>query len=227
MKKILLGLACVLIYIMPANAITKSIGITAVSSTIDSTVTDDVDSNGTIDTTKDISNDIGYGSLFFEVSNDVGPGSITFGVDYIPASAEFDSRSTSQESCKAKAAGACSQTSGTNSGTVDVDNHITVYIQPGITTSNGLNIFATLGYVTADAEADVKSISSTNKTESLSLDGVKLGVGVKKSFGDNMFFKLEYAQTDYDDISVTTSNSTKVTADIDNTSLGLSIGKSF
>ena len=68
MKKILLGLACVLIYIMPANAITKSIGITAVSSTIDSTVTDDVDSNGTIDTTKDISNDIGYGSLFFEVS---------------------------------------------------------------------------------------------------------------------------------------------------------------
>ena len=228
MKKILLGLACVLIYIMPANAITKSIGITAVSSEIDSTVKDDIDSNGTTDTTKDISNDIGYGSIFLEFTNEnVGPGSLTFGIDVIPGSAEFDSRSTSQQSCKAKAAGACPQTTGTNSGTVDVDNHITLYLQPGITTSNGLTLFGTVGYVTANVEADVKSISSTNKTEDLSLDGVKLGVGIKKTFGNNAFVKLEYAQTDYDEISVTTENSTKVTADIDNTALALSIGKSF
>jgi len=228
MKKILLGLACVLIYIMPANAITKSIGITAVSSTIDSTVKDDIDSNGTTDTTKDISNNIGYGSIFLEFTNEnVGPGSLTFGIDVIPGSAEFDSRSTSQQSCKAKAAGACPQSTGTNSGTVDVDSHITLYLQPGITTSNGLTLFGTVGYVTANVEADVKSISSTNKTEDLSLDGVKLGVGIKKTFGNNAFVKLEYAQTDYDEISVTTENSTKVTADIDNTALALSIGKSF
>ena len=213
---------------MPANAITKSIGITAVSSTIDSTVKDDIDSNGTTDTTKDISNDIGYGSIFLEFTNEnVGPGSLTFGIDVIPGSAEFDSRSTSQQSCKAKAAGACPQSTGTNSGTVDVDSHITLYLQPGITTSNGLTLFGTVGYVTANVEADVKSISSTNKTEDLSLDGVKLGVGIKKTFGNNAFVKLEYAQTDYDEISVTTENSTKVTADIDNTALALSIGKSF
>ena len=102
-----------------------------------------------------------------------------------------------------------------------------MYVQPGITTANGLTLFGTVGYVTADVEADVKSISSTNKTEELSLDGVKLGVGVKKSFGDSMFIKLEYAETDYDEISVTTSNSTKVTADMDNKALALSIGKSF
>ena len=229
MKKILLGLATVLIYILPANAdVTRSIGITAVASTIDSTVTDDIDSNGTIDTTKDISNDIGYGSLFLEFTNEnVGPGSLTFGIDVIPMSAEFDSRSTTQESCKAKAAGACAQTTGTNRGTVDVDKHITLYLQPGITTSNGLTLFGTVGYVQADVDAEVTSISSTNKNESLTLNGVKLGAGIKKTFGDSMFVKLEYAQTDYDDISVTTSNNTKVTADIDNTSLGLSIGKSF
>lgn len=228
MKKILISLAALLIYIMPANAVTKSLGITGISSTIDSTVTDDIDSNGSIDTTKDISNDISYGSIFFEVTNeDIGPGSMTFGIDYIPGSAEFDSRSTSQASCKAKAAGACSQTTGTNKGSVDVDNHITFYIQPGVTTSNGLTVFGTLGYVTADAEADVQSVSSTNKKETKSLDGIKLGLGVKKVLGNSMFVKLEYAQTDYDDISVTTGNNTKVTADIDNTTLGLSIGKSF
>ena len=42
-----------------------------------------------------------------------------------------------------------------------------------------------------------------------------------------MFFKLEYAETDYDEISVTTSNNTKVTADMDNTVIALSIGKQF
>ena len=42
-----------------------------------------------------------------------------------------------------------------------------------------------------------------------------------------MFVRLEYAETDYDEISVTTSNSTKVTADMDNTTLALSVGKSF
>ena len=228
MKKILIGLALILTYIMPANAeMTKSVGITATSSTIDSKVTDDIDSNGTIDTTKDISNDVAYGSIFLEFTNDVGPGSLTFGIDLIPGSAEFESRSVSQQASGAKAAGAAPQSSGTNSGTVDVDRHITVYLQPGITTSNGLTLFGTVGYVTADVEADVKSISSTNKTEELSLDGTKLGVGVKKSFGDGMFVKLEYAETDYDEISVTTTNSTKVTADMDNTTLALSVGKSF
>ena len=228
MKKILIGLALILTYIMPANAeMTKSVGITATSSTIDSKVTDDIDSNGTIDTTKDISNDVAYGSIFLEFTNDVGPGSLTFGIDLIPGSAEFESRSVSQQASGAKAGGASPQSTGTNSGTVDVDRHITVYLQPGITTSNGLTLFGTVGYVTADVEADVKSISSTNKTEELSLDGTKLGVGVKKSFGDGMFVKLEYAETDYDEISVTTTNSTKVTADMDNTTLALSVGKSF
>ena len=229
MKKILIGLAAVLIYIIPANAeFTRSIGITATGATIDSKVTDDVDSNGTVDTTKDISNDVAYGSVFLEFTNEnVGPGSLTFGIDLIPGSAEFESRSVSQQATGAKGGGAAPQSTGNNSGTVDVDRHITLYLQPGITTSNGLTFFGTVGYVTADVDADVKSLSSTNKTESLSLDGVKLGVGFKKVLGNDMFVKLEYAETDYDEISVTTSNNTKVTADMDNTTLALSIGKQF
>ena len=229
MRKLLLSLALVLMYIMPANAeVTRAIGLTVSGSTIDSTVTDDIDANGSVDTTKDISNDITYGSIFLEVTNEnAGPGSLTFGIDLIPASTEFDVRSTSQESSKAKAAGGVPQTTGTNKGTVNVDMHTTFYIQPGITLPNGLTIFGTLGYVNADVDAKVESISSTNKTVSQSLECVKLGLGAKKGFGDEMFVKLEYAQTDYDDISVTTSNNTKVTADMDNTSLGLSIGKKF
>ena len=228
MKKILLSLAFVLVYILPVNAeLTKSIGLTVSNATIDSTVKDDIDSNGTTNTTKEITNDISYGSIFLEFTNEnVGPGSVTFGLDLIPASAEFDSRSTTQTSCKAKAAGACAQESGTNKGTVDVSNHATLYVQPGITLG-GMTVFATLGYVAADVDAVVQSVSSTNKTETVTLEGIKTGLGVKKDFGNDIFMKLEYAQTDYDDISVTTSNNTKVSADIDNSGLNFSIGKQF
>ena len=41
------------------------------------------------------------------------------------------------------------------------------------------------------------------------------------------FIKLEYSETDYDEVSVTTSNSTKVSADIDTEVLALSVAKSF
>lgn len=220
MKKLLLSILIAIAYMLPAAA-ERTIGITLSSATIDSTVSDDVDSNGTTDTTKNISNDVNYGSIFFEASN----GPVTFGVDFIPFTAEFDARSTTQSSLKAKADGAA--TSGTNKGSVDVSNHLTFYVQPGKTFDNGVRVFGTLGYVTASAEAQVTSISSTDKTVDLNLDGIKYGLGLAKDIGASGVLKLEYAETDYDDISVTTSNNTKVTADIDNTTLSLSVGRKF
>ena len=56
---------------------------------------------------------------------------------------------------------------------------------------------------------------------------INLVLELKDHLGANGFFKLELNRTDYDDISATTSNSTKVTADIDTTVLGLSVGRSF
>ena len=91
---------------------------------------------------------------------------------------------------------------------------------------NDLILYGSLAYVTANAEADVQSVSSTDKTVDLDMEGTKFGVGIKKptAFG---FVKLEYATTEYDTLSTTTSNSTKVTADMDVDFLTLSIGKSF
>ena len=76
MKKILLSLILVIAYMMPANAVERTIGLTLTGASIDSSVTDDIDNNGTIDTTKSISNDVAYGSIFFEVTK----GPVTFGV---------------------------------------------------------------------------------------------------------------------------------------------------
>ena len=219
MKKIFLTLAFVLSFISAAYAQT-SMGLTLSMANIDTDLSDDIDNNGTIDTTKSVSNDVIFGSIFFERELDNG---VVVGIDIIPLEAEFESRSTTQSSLKGKDDDSAS---GTNKGTADVSKHLTFYVQPTKELANGSKVFATLGLVRADVESKVQSVSSTDKTVDQNLDGIKFGIGMKRDMG-NGFFKLELNRTDYDDISATTSNDTKVTADIDTTVLGLSVGKAF
>ena len=220
MKKLILTIAFLASYVT-ASYSQGSMGFTVNLADIDTSLSDDIDNNGSTDTTKDISNEVVFGSIFLE--RELGNG-VVVGIDFIPFEAEFESRSTSQSSIKEKGS---STTTGTNKGTADVSKHLTLYVQPTRELDNGSKVFATLGIVRADVESKVQSISSTNKTVDQSLDGFKFGVGMKRDLGTNGFFKLELNRTDYDDISATTSNSTKVTADIDTTVLGLSIGRSF
>jgi len=218
MKKLVLSIIFLFGFVTTSFA-QVSVGFTISNADVDSTVKDDIDSNGTTDTTKDISNDVIFGSIFLETAvND----NMSIGIDFIPFEAEFESRSTTQTSIKTTA----TATSGTNKGTADVSNHLTFYLQPQKEIRDGLKVFGTLGLVRADVESLVQSVSSTNKTVDQSLDGKKLGLGLKKETGIG-FIKLEYSQTDYDDISATTSNNTKVTADIDTSILALSVAKSF
>ena len=220
MKKLILTIAFLASYVTAAYS-QGSMGFTVNLADIDTSLSDDIDNNGSTDTTKDISNEVVFGSIFLE--RELGNG-VVVGIDFIPFEAEFESRSTTQSSIKEKGS---STTTGTNKGTADVSKHLTLYVQPTRELDNGSKVFATLGIVRADVESKVQSISSTNKTVDQSLDGFKFGVGMKRDLGTNGFFKLELNRTDYDDISATTSNSTKVTADIDTTVLGLSIGRSF
>ena len=219
MKKLVLSILLLLGLVTNSYA-TGSVGFTLSNADINSDVSDDIDSNGTTDTTRSLKNDVTFASIFFEKAlND----NMSVGIDFIPFEAEFESRSTTQSSIKEKGS---STTTGTNKGTADVSKHITLYLQPQKEINDGLKVFGTLGLVRADVESVVQSVSSTDKTVEQSLDGMKLGLGLKKETGIG-FIKLEYSQTDYDDVSVTTSNSTKVTADIDTNILALSVAKSF
>ena len=222
MKKLVLSTLLLLGFISNSYA-TGSAGFTINMADVNSTVKDDIDSNGTTDTTKDLSNDVIFASIFFEKAvNEY----MSVGVDLIPISAEFESRQTTQSSTKAKAAGAAPQTTGTNKGTADVSRHLTFYLQPQKEIRDGLKVFGTLGVVRADVESEVQSVSSDDKTVDQSLNGKKFGLGLKKETGFG-FIKVEYSETDYDEISTTTSNNTKVTADIDTEILALSVAKNF
>ena len=219
MKKLVLSVLFLLGFVSNSYA-TGSVGFTISNADIESVVKDDIDNNGTTNTTQNLSNDVSFASIFIEKAvND----NMSIGLDFIPFEAEFESRSTTQSSIKEKGS---STTTGTNKGTADVSRHLTLYVQPQKEVRDGLKVFGTLGYVRADVESVVQSISSTDKTVDQTLTGMKLGLGLKKETGFG-FIKVEYSETDYDEISAKTSNNTKVTADIDTEVLALSVAKSF
>ena len=213
-----------------ANASGFGLGVSVSSNTLDTAGKEDVDSNGTIDATKTVSDDITIGSIFGEYSATEINGSklaMTIGIDYIPADADIDKRSITQNASGAKAGGASPQSTGTNSVEATVEDHYTLYLQPGFMVNDSTMLYGTVGYSNATIIGKSVSLSHTNINKSQDLEGTVVGAGVKHVRDNGLFIKLDYKETSYDTISFTTSNSTKATADLDNETFALSIGKQF
>ena len=68
-----------------------AVGISLSNNDLDTIVTDDIDSNGTINTTKALTDTVQAGSIFAEltIAGSSGLG-VTLGVDYIPVDAALD-----------------------------------------------------------------------------------------------------------------------------------------
>ena len=226
MKKIIFLFSTLFLMLSPAvvNAAGLAIGVSASSNTLDTAGKEDVDSNGTIDATKNVSDDITIGSIFAEFTNMGDRFGITLGVDYIPFDADIDKRSITQSELGDEDDTA---STGTNSVEGTVSDHMTIYIQPGYMIGDNTMLYGTFGFASATINGKSVSITHTDINKDQDLDGTKIGVGIKKVFDSGLFIKADYSETEYDTITFTTSNSTKATADLDNTSLALSIGKQF
>ena len=228
MKKYLLLLSTLVIFITPlsANAGEYGLGVSIASNSLDTAGKEDIDSNGTTDATKNVSDDIFTGSVFAEYTAIEGDYGITFGVDLIPFDADIDRRSISQSSLKDKDSGAAS--SGTNSVSASVEDHITFYVQPGLMMTENSMLYLTYGLISADINGKSTSISHTDIDQSKTLDGTKIGIGMKYTDSNSgLFFKIDASETEYDTVSFTTDNNTKATADLDNTAIAISIGKIY
>ena len=130
MKKIILLFSTLALMLNPviANAGSWAVGVSVSDNTLDTAGKEDIDSNGTIDATKNVSDDFAVGSIFAEYTNMGDRFGVTLGVDYIPFEADIDKRSISQVALGATSA----TTSGTNSVQGTVKDHMTFYIQPGL-----------------------------------------------------------------------------------------------
>jgi hypothetical protein len=68
------------------------------NNTLDTAGKEDTDNNGTIDATKNVTDDFAVGSIFAEFTNMGEKFGVTLGLDYIPFDADIDKRSISQTS---------------------------------------------------------------------------------------------------------------------------------
>ena len=227
MKKIILLISTLALLLSPAIAYAGNfaMGVTISSNSLDTEGKEDVDSNNTIDDTKNVTDDFMVGSIFGEYTTIGDKFGITVGVDYIPFDADIDKRDIAQSTLGAKSDGAAS--TGTNSVQGTVEDHRTIYIQPGMKMGDNSLFYLTYGFVSADVNARSVSITHTDLNETKGLDGTKLGLGIKRVTGNGFVTKFDISKTEYDQISFTTSNNTTATADLDNTAISLSIGKQF
>ncbi len=227
-KKTFLSFVAIILLALSAGQVQAGswgIGFKADYHNLDTNASDDIDSNGTVDTTKTFTDRVLAGSIFIERNIDTPFGQVALGVNYIPIDADIDKRSISQSSVKATADGAAS--SGTNSAKGTISDHYTVYLQPGFTLANDNLVYLNFGLSFADVNGTSESLSSTNISETKDLEGTVLGVGLKRMGSNGGFVKVEYSQTEYDQVSWTTSNSTKGMADIDDQVFSISLGKQF
>ena len=226
-KKLTMTLAAVMLFAMNAvqvQAGSWGVGVKIDMHSLDSDVSEDIDSNGTVNERASYNDKAMAASVFVERNIETGFGNIALGVNYVPFEVDIDKRSISQSSVKAVANGAA--TTGTNYVKGTVSNHYTVYVQPGFNVGPNL-VYLNFGLSFADVEGSNNSISSTNITSTKNLEGTQIGIGLKKDMGDRGYLKLEYSETDYDQVSWTTSNSTKGMADLDDSVVSLSLGKEF
>ena len=221
---ILAGLFLILSSVSSHAAGGWALGVSASSNTLDTAGKEDVDSNGTIDATKNVSDDFAVGSIFAEYTNMGEKFGVTIGLDYIPFEADIDKRSVTQTT---KSLTDATSTSGTNSVEGTVKDHYTMYIQPGFMIKPSTMLYGTLGYASATVNGKSTSLTHTNINKDEDLEGTKIGVGVKHVYDNGIFVKIDYSETEYDTVSWTTSNNTKASVDLDNESYALSIGKQF
>ena len=228
MKKLLLTLSSIAMLMLASLTTTAgawTIGATISSNSLDTAAKEDVDSDGTIDDTKTVKDDFIVGSLFLENTIMGDKMGITFGVDYIPFDADVDKRSITQSSVKGKTDGAAS--SGTNSVSASIEDHTTYYIQPGVKFGNNSLLYFTYGIIQADLNGKSTSLSHTNINSTKSMDGEKVGIGIKSVKDSGLVLKFDISESSYDKVTFKTDNDTTGTADLDNTAITFSIGKQF
>jgi opacity protein-like surface antigen len=204
-----------------AMSATTNVGVKASYGTLDATGSETTNDGATL--TKSGNGDFPFGSIFVEREGNFSGFNVALGLDYIPFKAEVD-----------KIGGG----TGTDA-TVNLKDHVTVYIQPTKVLDNGLGIFAKLGYsegklnitdVTRQATAASTAAASPSSSDSganKTLKGVMYGIGIEKTFSNSVFVRAEYNFTDYDEVSYTTSTSKVLKANSDLSTGSLTIGRKF
>ena len=171
-------------------------------------------------------NEFMYGSIYAEYG--FGDSEMfTFGIAHVPYSADINSKTLSRVDESVTTAGSVytAVQGGTMKANAEIDNHTTYYMELGA--PGGTGLYGKIGF--AQVDINVKQSVSTNAGTypNKTLDAWTYGLGYKTGFGDNGVIKVEGFMTDYDNLSVTSTSSNTVAANLDVVGAKLSLGVKF
>ena len=168
-------------------------------------------------------NDIMYGSVFAEYN--FGERELfTLGIDYVPGTADVNSKTISRTDTTVDNLEA-NQQDGTRTANAEISDHITYYAE--LTTPIGL--YGKVGFTQVDIKTkDTEThVGTSGLYPDKTLDAWTYGLGYKGSFGTNGFFKVEGYLTDYDTFSATSTTDKTVNANLDVVGAALKLGYKF
>ena len=157
-------------------------------------------------------------SIFAEYEMDDG---IVFGFEHVPGSADVSKNVRSRTETAQGVSGTDADGVVTRKAQAEVENLNTLYVEYPI---GGYYVRA--GFTQVDVNTTETVPTSSGTYGNTTLDGLNLGVGFKGSLGD-YFTKLSVEYTDFEDLSLTSTTSNKISADLDTTQLKFAIGKAF
>jgi hypothetical protein len=171
-------------------------------------------------------NDFAFGSIFAEY-NFGDSERFTLGVDWIPGSADVNSKTISRTDVNSDGLEANLQ-AGTRSANAEISDHVTYYAELGI--AGG--VYAKAGFAQVDIKTTEKSvITASGQTvgsyPDKTLDAWTYGLGYKGTFGTNGFYKVEGYAIDYDTYSASSGTGNTVTANLDVVGAALKLGYKF
>ena len=167
-------------------------------------------------------------SGFLEVVGQHGWAGLTVGVDLIPGSATLGSKSRTEDDLDEGQ----TATSATYTAKAEIEDITTIYFDPTLYVGDtGFGLYGRFGGTTMmlntleTLESGVNSSSYPNER----MFGLVQGYGVKYKHSSGFLIKLEYAETNFKNITLdsVTGNKNRIEADLDYEETAIAIGWQF
>ena len=178
-----------------------------------------------------VSEGVGYGSFFVEglFIDEAFPVGITFGIEHIPGTAQIGSKSRTDTASTATDDG--SDDAGTYSAKAEISDHTTFYIEPTVYANENIGLYLK-GGVSQITVTSLESLSQGDDSSAYGNEdvmGLMYGVGIRARTPWGILIKLEYAETDYGEVTMdsTTGNKNRITAEPEQQAVKLAIGYQF
>ena len=216
MKKIAIFLTAFLVIAYSNVKAEVILGISAAAHSIDASGTETLrtsgkKTNGGADETAVVP------EIFIEAEADNG---FAMGLAYIPTR-EMGSKSRTDTG---------DESAGTYKAEAELDNVIQAYVDVPFTDLYGGTLYGKLGIQHATVTT-LESLNSGSAYPDQDLFGYTVGLGVKGDlpYGDGLIYKLDATYTDFEDYSAGAAdgNGNKITADLEDVAVKISIGKKF